>query len=102
MKSSFEDFSQSIMHPLESGIQQNRQSPVKMMANISAANLSSSLTKIGCLSETRWSIDRHQLDDELLPQYNIFEGRKISDTQFVRPRSRTTDDSSIHFNPQSK
>ena len=105
MKSSFEDFAQSIMHPLESGHQQSRQSPTKMMSflntNASAASLSSSLNKIDRLSETRWSIDRHQLHDELPPR-DIFETRKISDTQFLRPRSRTADDSSVHFIPLSK
>lgn len=103
VKSSFEDFAQSIMHPLESGYHQYRQSPTKMInlqtqITTSSANLNVSLNKLDRLSETRWYLDnfsrQHQQHAHSLTPNS--SSRKISGIE-TRPRSRTTDSNSSHF-----
>ncbi len=96
VKSTFEDFAQSVMHPLESGHQQNRQSPTKMVHSIaqtSSLNLASSLDKVDRQYETRWTLEKEETVSDENRKPNCLTAPELSS----RPRSRTADGESTHF-----
>ena len=98
VKSTFEDFAQSVMHPLESGHQQNRQSPTKMVHSIaqtSSLNLASSLDKVDRQYETRWALEKAL--EETVSDENRKPNNLIAPEFPSRPRSRTADGESSHF-----
>ena len=104
LKSSFEDFAQSVMHPLESGYQQARQSPTKMAQSgqqqppMSSNNGAAAFSLKGPhqLSETRWSLLKHR--NELVPNFENKTRKNLDPGDLLRPRSRTVDDR-VDFNP---
>ena len=102
VKSSFEDFAQSVMHPLEFG---ERQSPIKRFithpiittstTSTGVSTSSSSLDGLPHLSssnpESRWIVPT------LIEHKHIGISQYTTDiVDIVRPRSHTTDDSIQH------
>ena len=99
VKSSFEDFAQSVMHPLEFG---QRQSPIKrfithpiITTSTTSTGVSTSSSSLHGLphlsSESRWIVPT------LIEHKHIGISQYATDiVDIVRPRSRTTDDSIQH------